>query len=84
MPSATGTLRLVTAQGTQRYALLDKVISGGDILELCCSGGWITGRFEWDTGPTFFFSIEVEGGKVAQQSLPLPDGALLRWPDGLI
>jgi hypothetical protein len=53
-------------------------------VQLCCSGGWIAGRFEWEGGteapPSFYFSIELAGGRTAQQVLPIPEGALLRWP----
>jgi len=80
----SASLVIVHAQGVARYSLLDRPLSGGDIVQLCCSGGWITGRFEWDgdvgAPPHFYFSIELEGGGVAQQRLPLPDGALMRWP----
>jgi len=83
--SDPGVLELVRAQGTVRYALLGRALSGGDIVQLCCSGGWLTGRFEWsgefDTPPCFFFSIELQGGRVDQRMLDLPDGALLRWPE---
>jgi len=76
------TLHLVHAQGSLRYALGARALNGGDLFELCCSGGWLTGRFEWDgrvdAAPRFFFSIELEGGKVAQHSLEIPEGALLR------
>ena len=80
MPS----LRTGIAQGSTRYFLDDRALSGGDIVQLCCSGGWLTGRFEWDAAnggtPMFFFSIEIEGGDVDQRSLELPEGAILRWP----
>jgi hypothetical protein len=82
--SGSGTLQLAHAQGTIRYALLGRPLSGGDIVQLCCSGGWITGRFEWEGStelpPSFYFSIELEGGRIAQQAVPIPDRALLRWP----
>jgi hypothetical protein len=83
MSRMSGTLSVVQAQGTQRYALLGRVVSGGSVLELCCSGGWLTGRFEQDAdkAPTFYFSIELEGGRVSQQAIELPEGALLRWPE---
>ncbi len=81
---APGTLTLARTPAGLRYRLLDRSVNGGEILQLCCSGGWITGRFECDAGtggaPTFFFSIELEGGRVAQHSIPIPEGALLRWP----
>jgi hypothetical protein len=85
MPSAAGMLRSAYAQGTLRYFLHDRVLSGGEVVELCCSGGWLAGRFEWDGAaregaPRFFFSIELGGGEVAEHSLLLPEGALLRWP----
>jgi hypothetical protein len=52
------------------------------VVQLCCSGGWLTGTFDWGeemhAQPFFHFSIELEGGKVAQQSLAIPKGALLR------
>ena len=67
-----------------RWFLSGRALTGGDIVQLCCSGGWLTGRYEHDVGtgaqPTFYFSIELEGGAVSQQSLPIPEGALLRWP----
>lgn len=79
-------LRLAPAQGSVRYFLDDRVLHGGDIVELCCSGGWLKGRFEWDPGmgtaPSFHFSIELGGGEVAPQVLELPERALLRWPEG--
>ncbi len=72
------------AQGTARYFLMERPLSGGDILQLCCAGGWVTGRFEWsgdvDAPPHFYFSIQLQGGGVSQQRLSLPAGALLRWP----
>lgn len=84
MPFPAGFLTLGHAQGSTRYFLLDRPISGGDVIELCASGGWLTGRFEWDAGidgePMFYFSVELDGGGVEQLSFPIPDRALLRWP----
>jgi hypothetical protein len=85
MPGPSGSLRLGRAQGADRYYLLDRPVSGGDCIQLCTSGGWITGRFEWDAGrdapPSFYFSVELEGGgDVAQLHFAIPEGALLRWP----
>jgi hypothetical protein len=82
MPTAAGTLHVVHAQGAQRYALHDRVLSGGDIVQLCCSGGWVTGRFEHDAGapPRFHFSIELDGGRFAPFSFDIPERALLRRP----
>jgi hypothetical protein len=82
--TSSGSLRLGRAAGAERYFLLDRPIRGGDVVQLCASGGWITGRFEWDPGrggaPTFFFSVELEGGGVEQLSFEIPERALLRWP----
>jgi hypothetical protein len=84
MSDESGALELGRAQGAARYFLLGRPVGGGDVVQLCCSGGWVTGRFEWDAGeggaPTFYFSIEIAGGGVAQQAIVIPDGALLRWP----
>ncbi len=84
MPGTAGSLQLAHAQGTVRYSLLGRVLSGGDVIQLCCSGGWVTGRFEWEGSteapPSFYFSIELDGGGIAQQVLAIPDRALLRWP----
>lgn len=75
-------LRRGRAQGTERWFIDDRPLHGGDIVQLCCSGGWLTGRFECDSGtgdaPTFYFSIELGAGRVDQQKLTLPEGALLR------
>ena len=84
MPSSPSTLRLASTQSGLRYFLLERPLRGGDVVQLCCSGGWLTGRFEWDMGaeggPRFFFSIELHGGGIEQHSLPIPEGALLRRP----
>jgi len=80
----SGSLQIGHAQGAPRYFLLGRPLSGGDIVQVCCSGGWITGRFEWDGDaegpPSFYFSIELDGGGIAQQRLALPERALMRWP----
>lgn len=84
MSTAGATLTVVQAQGTKRWGLAGRPLSGGDIVQLCCSGGWLMGRFEWHgdvaTPPSFHFSIELAGGAVAQQTIVLPEGAILRWP----
>lgn len=61
---------------------MDRPLCGGDVVQICGSGGWLTGRFEWDSGsvPTFYFSIELDGGGVEQLHFPIPERALLRWP----
>ena len=82
MPGKPAPLSLVPARGSVRYAIGDHVIGGGDIVELCCSGGWLSGRFEWDEGmgspPRFHFSIELEGGEISEHVIDLPERALLR------
>ena len=66
-----------------RYCLAGRPINGGDTLELCISGGWVTGRFEWtqveDELPTLHFSVELLAGQAAF-FIVLPEGACLRWP----
>ena len=42
MSSPAGSLRLGRAQGADRFFLLDRPISGGDVVQMCASGGWIT------------------------------------------
>jgi hypothetical protein len=71
------------AQGSPRFILGDRALSGGDIVEVCCSGGWLAGRFEWDdAGAYFHFSIELGAGEVAAQRIALPEGALMRLHAG--
>ena len=81
-------LSIVHKQGSQRWGLGDRGLSGGDIVELCCSGGWIKGRFEWhgtvEAPPKFHFSIELGGGLVHEQSIDVPEGALMRLADGSV
>jgi hypothetical protein len=83
MTAPAGSLRLGRAQGAERFILVGRPLSGGDVIQICASGGWITGRFEWDAGsggpPMFYVSIELEGGGVEQLRFAIPDKALLRW-----
>lgn len=82
-PSAP--LVLVQRGGRYKHHLLGRVVNGGDVLQLCFSGGWVSGRYEWsadERAPRFHFSIELGGGRVWESSFELPEGALLRWPDG--
>lgn len=84
MTPTAGALRLGRAQGGERFFLVGRPISGGDVVQICASGGWLTGRFECDAGsgatPMFYFSVELEGGGVEQLRFPIPENALLRWP----
>ena len=85
MRPRAGILELITKPGRCRYYLNERPLSGGDIVELNFSEGWVAGRYEWSTDPTdpprFHYSIQLQTvGEVAQGSLPIPPGALLRWP----
>jgi hypothetical protein len=86
MSTPRQTLELVERLGRMRYRLGERVIRGGDVVALCFSGGWVTGRFEW-TGepqerPPFHYSLELLGeGRVAEGVMEIPEGAVLRWPD---
>ncbi len=79
-----GALELRVGPAGLRYHLSGRLVSGGATVALCFSGGWVTGRFEWSGDPaeppSFSASIELAGGGVAEHRLPLPEGALLRWP----
>ena len=85
MPRQIGTLELVAKPGRTKHYLNERPLSGGDPVELNFSGGWVTGRYEWSTDPGeppyFHYSIQLQTeGEVAQGRLPIPVGALLRWP----
>jgi hypothetical protein len=83
-PPRAGVLELRERGGRSKHWLLGRAVNGGDPLELCCSGGWIIGRYECAGGeaaPRFHFSVELAGGgRVWESSFELPEGALLRWP----
>jgi hypothetical protein len=85
MAHGADTLQLQTSLSGPRYFLADRLVSGGSVLQLCFSGGWVTGRFEWSGDfaepPRFHASIELAGGEVAMHAIDLPEGALLRWPE---
>lgn len=84
MEALTGSLELREAQGRLRFFLDGRMVSGGSTLELCFSGGWVVGRFEWSGDPSeaprFHASIELAAGGVVEHCIALPDGAHLRWP----
>lgn len=66
-----------------QHFLLGRPVHGGDPIELCFSGGWVTGRHEWagpEHAPRLFFSVELGGGRGWESWLELPEGALLSWP----
>lgn len=77
-----GTLKLTDTLSGLRYCLDGKPMLGGDILALCFSGGWVVGRFEWNSDPaerpTFHSSIELVGGKIEPFTVTIPEGAILR------
>jgi hypothetical protein len=71
--------------GRVKYELAGRAVQGGDVVELCFSGGWVTGSFEWSGGgndvPCFHYSIELmTDGEVVRGSLEIPVGAAMRWP----
>ena len=79
----TDQLELRDRGGRWKHYLLQRPVNGGDPVELCLSGGWVIGRYEWNAGdeaPRFHFSVELGGGRVWESSFELPEGALLRWP----
>lgn len=84
MSSPPACLRLASRAGEMRHTLSGRAVNGGDTLDLCFSGGWITGRYEWGSEhsgqPSFHCSIVLEGGGVVERVIEIPEGALLRWP----
>lgn len=81
----TGSLQLLQRNGRFRYALLGRTLNGADPVELCFSGGWVIGSFEWSGEPAepprFHDSIELAAdGAVARGALEIPEGAVMRWP----
>jgi hypothetical protein len=85
MSNERRTLELIERHGRLRYRIEDRVINGGEPIDLCFSGGWVTGRFEWSGDaherPNFHYSLELMGeGKVETGSLVIPEGAVVRWP----
>jgi hypothetical protein len=79
-------LELIERHGRMRHYLAGRVVQGGDPIDLCFSGGWVTGRYEWSgqvhEPPLFYYSIELMAeGQVAQGTIEIPNGALLRWPE---
>jgi hypothetical protein len=80
---AVGALELRERDGRRKHYLSQRPVSGGDVIEVCFSGGWVAMRYEWDSGnehPRFHYSVELGGGRVYESHLELPAEALLRWP----
>jgi hypothetical protein len=80
------TLELFERHGRPRYRIGERTLTGGEVIALCFSGGWVTGRFEWSGDaherPRFHYSIELLGeGRVAQGDFELPEGAVVRTVD---
>jgi hypothetical protein len=89
MEQLRNTLELENRGGRLKYRLAGRLVSGGDIIDLCFSGGWVTGRFEWNgdaaTRPSFHYSIALAGdGRVHEDHFPFPEGAIVRWPLGTL
>jgi hypothetical protein len=89
MERDSGTLELVNRSGRWKYSLGGRLVSGGQPLDLCFSGGWVTGRFEWSGDaaerPRFHYSIALLGeGRVHEDSFVLPENAVMRWPAGTL
>jgi hypothetical protein len=77
-------LELRSAPSGLRHYLGGRPLHGGDLLQLCFSGGWVTGRYERDREHPdrawFHCSIELDGGRTAEHVLAIPEGALVRRP----
>jgi len=58
-----------------RYYLANQPVHCGEILELCHSGSWVPGRFEWSGDPEERPVLYLDTGVVA-----LDDMRRLRWP----
>jgi hypothetical protein len=86
MPGAGQTLQLIVRSGRAKHYLDGRPVNGGDPIDLCFSGGWVTGRYEWsgepNVPPCFHYSLElIAEGRVAPGILAIPEGAVLRWPN---
>jgi hypothetical protein len=84
MTTPPDSFELRTAPSGPRHYLACKPVHCGDTLQLCFSGGWVTGRYEWDSNvvnrPRFHCSIELATGGVEECAIVIPEGALLRRP----
>ena len=82
MNTRPATLRPGSRSGEMRHYLSGRPVNGGDTIELCFSGGWFTGRYEWNSEqqPSFHCSIVVDGGGVVERVIEIPENALVRWP----
>lgn len=79
------TFQLIERDGRAKYWLDGRPLNGGDPIDLCFAGGWVTGRFEWTSviaeRPRFHYSISlVVHGRVVEGDLEIPEGAVVRWP----
>ena len=86
MSGRARTLELRTdLAGRPRFYLAGRPAPSGSVVQLCFSGGWVTGRFDWSGDsterPRFYCSIELDGGGVEEHVVEIPDRALLRWPE---
>lgn len=75
------TLKLTETMSGLRYTLEGRPLLGGDTVALCFSGGWVVGRYEWNSDPAerpkFHCSIELAGGEVERFEIDIPERALL-------
>lgn len=81
---SSGELELEQRGTRCKHYLLGRPVNGGDVIQICFSGGWVTGRYEWsgvESAPRFHFSVELGSGRVWESSFELPEGAIVRWPD---
>lgn len=79
------TLELSDRGGRLKHRLAGRPVHGGDPIQLCFSGGWVTGRYEWSGQahePAYFhYSLElIAEGQVEPGIIVIPEGAILRWP----
>jgi len=85
MSGQTRSLELRDGASGPRYYLANRPVPGASVVDMCFSGGWVTGRVEWSGDPTdrprFFCSIELDGGGVEEHVVEIPERALLRWPE---
>ena len=85
MTGRAKSLELRDGPSGPRYYLTGKPVPGASVVEMCFSGGWVTGRFEWSgepgERPRFFCSIELDGSGTAEHSVEIPERALLRWAE---
>ncbi|MEZ4239625.1 MAG: hypothetical protein R3F59_26420 [Myxococcota bacterium] len=90
-PSVSGRLVLERRQGEWRYALAEQRVRVGTALEFYVDEriGWVRGAFHWgrrNTSPPLLrvpvFRPDDPTVQVGEMEVSLPEGAILRWPEG--